>query len=418
MTMRIDTKTTSNPLRRRLRRIGAWERREEAIAFLDLHARESGAESSVASTRRRTVLRDLARHGWYEHTPEELAFGARVAWRHHARCIGRLFWQSLEVVDCRNIVEPEAIAEQAFGHMREAGAGGAIRPRITIFAPVRGQALPAYIESRQIAQYAGYLDDRGTVTGDPLHAEATRVAMSLGWAPPPSRGRFDLLPLILRDSTGRRLIVPLPEGTAREIPIHHPAVRAFDELGLRWYAVPCVSGMVLTIGGVDYPCSPFNGFYMGTEIASRNLADERRYDLLPEVASALGLVRSDPLWKDRALVELNAAVLHSFREAKATIVDHHEASAQYMDFIQREAAEGRVPSGDWPWIVPPVSSSACPVFHLAMRDRRMVPNFYWSRGSDGADLAPRYDDLHGYGKWRDRLVRFRRRILRWRSRKD
>ena len=111
MTMRIDTKTTSNPLRRRLRRLGAWERREEAIAFLDLHARESGAESSVASTRRRTVLRDLARHGWYEHTPEELAFGARVAWRHHARCIGRLFWQSLEVVDCRSIVEPEAIAQ-------------------------------------------------------------------------------------------------------------------------------------------------------------------------------------------------------------------------------------------------------------------------------------------------------------------
>jgi nitric-oxide synthase len=100
------------------------------------------------------------------------------------------------------------------------------------------------------------------------------------------------------------------------------------------------------------------------------------------------------------------------------MVDHHEASAQYMDFIQREASEGREPSGDWPWIVPPQAAPACPVFHLAMRDRRMVPNYYWSRASDGGDLAPRYEDLAEFGKWSGRWERIRRRYLRWRSRKD
>ncbi|MFM7052534.1 MAG: nitric oxide synthase oxygenase [Planctomycetota bacterium] len=416
--MRIDTKTRSNPLRRRLRRIGMWERCEEAQAFIELHHREMGRSVESARKRVAQVRRELGRHGWYEHSPEELAFGARVAWRNHSRCIGRLLWRSLEVFDCRAVEGRDGIAERVFEHMRIAGSGGAVRSLISIFGPVKGEALPAYIESRQIAQYAGYVGTDGAVLGDPLNAEATRIARSLGWVPPEPRSRFDLLPLIIRDAADRRAFVPLPADAVRQIEILHPTHARVRGLGLRWYTVPCVSGMILTIGGVDYPCAPFNGYYMGTEIASRNFGDERRYDLLAEVALAIGIPLDDPLWKDRALVELNAAVLHSFRGAGATIVDHHEASRQYMDFIQREAAEGRTASGAWGWIVPPQASSACPVFHLAMKDRMMVPNFYWSRGSDGADLAPRYDDLSYYGKWRDRWDRLRRRYFRWRRRRD
>jgi nitric oxide synthase oxygenase domain/subunit len=47
--------------------------------------------------------------------------------------------------------------------------------------------------------------------------------------------------------------------------------------------------MRLTIGGVQYPLAPFNGWYMGTEIGARNLADADRYDMLPTVAARLGL---------------------------------------------------------------------------------------------------------------------------------
>ncbi|MFZ9882751.1 MAG: nitric oxide synthase oxygenase, partial [Phycisphaerales bacterium] len=287
--MRIDTKTRSSPLRRRLRRLGPWERREEARAFIELQHREAGLPERSARTRVRQVLAELSRHGWYEHTPQELAFGARVAWRNHARCIGRLFWRSLEVIDCRTVHEPDGIATQVFAHMRAADASGGIRSLISVFPPVRGDRLPPHIESRQIAQYAGYGQSGGSILGDPLNAEATRIAISLGWKPPETPGRFDLLPLLLRDAGDRRSFVPIPPGTVKEVPIRHPHIAALSELELRWYSVPCISGMILSIGGIDYPCAPFNGFYMGTEIASRNFTDERRYDLLPEVARAIGL---------------------------------------------------------------------------------------------------------------------------------
>ena len=48
--------------------------------------------------------------------------------------------------------------------------------------------------------------------------------------------------------------------------------------------MPAISNMPLSIGGVTYPAAPFNGWYLGTEIGARNLADAQRYDLLPVVA--------------------------------------------------------------------------------------------------------------------------------------
>ena len=415
--MRIDTKVRSNPLRRRLRRLGTWERREEANAFIALYSWEHGLADAQRQKRARQVLSELRRFGFYEHTPDELAFGARVAWRNHARCIGRLFWKSLEVYDCRAIVDAESIAARMFNHMREASGEGGIRSMITIFAPVRGDALPAYIESRQVVQYAGYARDDGGILGDPITAEATRSCIALGWKPPMMRSNFDVLPLMVRDARGRRVLFDVPNDALREIHIHHPTRAGLAAMGLRWYAVPCVSSMILTIGGIDYPCAPFNGFYMSTEIASRNFGDDRRYDLLARAAAALDIERSDSLWKDRVLTELNAAVLHSYRRDGVTIIGHHEASAQYMDFLQREAAAGRAASGDWSWIVPPQAASACPVFHLAMRDRLMVPNYYNARGSDGGGLAPRYDDFTR-NKWLARWDRIRRRWFRWRTRRD
>ncbi|MCC5822458.1 MAG: nitric oxide synthase oxygenase [Phycisphaerales bacterium] len=416
--MRVDTKVRSSPLRRRLRRLGRLERAEEAAAFLAQLERELGV--SGVGVRRRAVVRDLLRHGFYEHTPEELAFGARVAWRNHARCIGRLTWDSLVVADCRAVTEPDEVAGRCFQHLREAGGRGAIRSMISVFAPFRPNeaATPAYVESRQLFQYAGYPAPGGGILGDPINAEATRSAVALGWRPPAEPGRFDPLPLLVRDGRERRLVFPTPEDAVRQVGIEHPSEPGVAGLGLRWYAVPCVSSMILTIGGVEYPCAPFNGHYMCTEIASRNLADPRRYNLLPEVAEALGIDRArDLLWKDRALTELNAAVLHSFRREGVTIVDHHDASEQYMRFIQREASEGRRASGDWSWVVPPQASSACPVFHLPMEDRGMVPNFYQSRAIDGNGLFPSYDDRRR-SRARVRFDRLRRRWYAWRRIRD
>lgn len=414
--MPADSFAGADPVQRRLRRLGVAERRAEAIDFIRAFARETGLSAAARARREAEVRAALSADGTYRHTAEELAFGARLAWRNHSRCIGRLWWKALEVVDCRDVTEPAALAAHLFGHVREAFCDGRIKSRITIFAPAGPGRTPTTIESPQLLGYAGYLLEDGGVIGDRKTIELTRTATRLGWAPPRRPGPFDLLPLILRDPHGRRHVFDVPEDLRREVPIAHPDHPALTALGLRWYAVPCVTNMVLTIGGIDYPCAPFSGHYMATEIASRNLADERRYDLLPAVARALGLSVSDnadPLWRDRALTELNAAVLHSFRAAGIEIVDHHRASAQFMDFVKLEQREGRAVSADWSWIVPPQASPACPVFHLPMQDRHAVPNFYASRALDGNAL--RVDlDRQRLGRWQLRFRRLQRRWWNWR----
>ena len=289
------------------------------------------------------------------------------------------------------------MADQVFRHMTTALGDGRIRSLITIFAPVTASRLPSYIESPQITQYAGYADRAGKVLGDRQNVEATRIAKSLGWQAPVERSRFDMLPLILRDEDDRRHMFNVPASAYREVPILHPQAPEIAELGLRWYAVPCVSGMILTIGGIDYPCAPFNGFYMCTEIASRNFADRKRYDLLPEIGRALGLntaPHAPSLWKDTALTELNRAVQHSYRAAGVTMLDHHAASEQFMEFHGREQSSGRRVAADWRWIVPPQASAAQDVFHLRMKNFHPVPNFYNARSEDGRWLMPFYGNHH------------------------
>ena len=206
---------------------------------------------------------------------------------------------------------------------------------------------------------------------------------------------------------------PLPASTYREAPILHPEIDGLEALELKWYAVPCVSGMILTIGGIDYPCAPFNGFYMCTEIASRDFVDKKRFDLLAEAAMALGILpEGSPLWRDRTLTELNRAVLHSFRAAGVTMIDHHTASNQFMEFHSREQSQGRRVAGDWRWIVPPQAAAACEVFHLRMRNFHPVPNYYTARAIDGFRLMPFYGDQRQNLAQRS-LDRVQRRLKLW-----
>lgn len=45
---------------------------------------------------------------------------------------------------------------------------------------------------------------------------------------------------------------------------------------------------------------------------------------------------STSLWKDKALVEINIAVLHSFQTHNVTIVDHHTAAESFMKHCENE----------------------------------------------------------------------------------
>ena len=137
--------------------------------------------------------------------------------------------------------------------------------------------------------------------------------------------------------------------------------------------------MTLEVGGIKFMAAPFNGWYMGTEIGARNLADEDRYNQLPLVAEKMGLNLHDKnsLWKDRALIELNQAVLYSFRKAGVKIIDHNSAAKQFMQFMRQEEKEGRDVTANWSWIVPPVSGSTMEVFHTEMHDIIKSPNYFY-----------------------------------------
>ncbi|TKA01233.1 nitric oxide synthase oxygenase [Actinacidiphila oryziradicis] len=311
------------------------------------------------------VLAEIEATGTYRHTREELAFGARVAWRNSSRCIGRLYWNSLQVRDRRHVTTAEEVALEAGAHLRAATNGGRLRPVITVFAPDAPDRPGPRIWNDQLIRYAGYEAPDGTVLGDPRNTGITAAAVRLGWSGDAGTP-FDVLPLIVQGSGGGQpRCFRLPPEAVLEVPIIHPEFDWLGEWGLRWHAVPAISSMCLEIGGVCYPAAPFNGWYMGTEIGARNLADTDRYDLLPRVAEGLGLdTASDrSLWKDRALVELNRAVLHSFDQADVTISDHHTESRRFLTHIAREERRGRTVPADWSWIVPPISGAATGVFH-------------------------------------------------------
>lgn len=190
--------------------------------------------------------------------------------------------------------------------------------------------------------------------------------------------RFEVMPLAVSWVGEPAVIEAIPADLVLEVPLSHPEYAWFSRLGLRWHALPAVSNQVLEIGGIRYPCAPFSGWYMGTEIGARDLSDEGRYNALPAIARGLGLDTSQErfLWKDRALVELNRAVLHSFQLAGVTIVDHHTASRQFMKFLKREESQGRPVSAEWSWIVPPMSGSVTGVFHTPMRRLEVTPRIF------------------------------------------
>ena len=81
------------------------------------------------------------------------------------------------------------------------------------------------------------------------------------------------------------------------------------------------------------------------------------------------------LWKDRVSLEINAAVLHSFKEAGVTIVDQHTVCEQFMSHLETEfRIRGGCPA-DWVWVTPSQSGSLTPVFHQETIHYHLSPSY-------------------------------------------
>lgn len=217
------------------------------------------------------------------------------------------------------------------------------------------------------------------------------MCQKLGWLG--AGTDFDVLPLVLQAANcDHPEVFEIPKELILEVQLHHPTqpfshfpisyaifyymkiclnnrYEWFAQLGLKWFGVPVITGLAVDCGGLIYPSLPFNGWYTSFEIGTRNLTDSNRYNklevysrsimsimalklkfiLLQLVAKKMGLDTSSPttLWKDRAVLELNAAVLHSFKvtntnvkvvqlaiiffkETRCDHRDHHTVTESFM----------------------------------------------------------------------------------------
>ncbi|KAJ3335594.1 Nitric oxide synthase, inducible [Gonapodya sp. JEL0774] len=401
---------------------------KEAKQFLDIYYAETEAIAKDVSLeeRKAQVHAEVEATGTYHQTFQELEYGVKLAWRNSSRCIFRIQWKNINVIDARRCETAEGMIKACHRHLDEATNGGNIKSTITIFPQRKAGMRGPRIWNPQLLRYAGYSmadaakygltvaqkglesarhlirpegDAFSDFIGDPAHVEFTRVCLEMGWRPSNNIASwFDVLPIVAEDGQRNVVWADVPPSSVLEVPIRHPDYPALESFDIKWHAVPAISSMALTIGGIVYSACPFNGWYMSAEIGSRNLCDIQRYNLLPLMGQIMDVdSRSQSnkrsLWKDRAFVEVNAAVLSSFDSHGVSIVDHHTASDSFITFANREIGSRGYFTGDWIWLTPPISGSATSVFHQEMVKMTLKPAFMgfreasWKTGNPSAARA-------------------------------
>ena len=165
----------------------------QAESFLRQCYRELGAEDAFPARWAR-VAQAIEQTGTYEHTFDELFFGARLAWRNSARCVGgcsgmAFTWKMrARHGHGRDVRGPKASPRPSYPR-------GQLRAVMTAFRPQRpGSGGPGLEQSA--LRYAGYRQSEGSLLGDPANERMTAEALR-GWVPPTPKTGFDLLPLIL-----------------------------------------------------------------------------------------------------------------------------------------------------------------------------------------------------------------------------
>ncbi len=125
---------------------------DKAKSFIQTMYSELKYNANEIENRMKEIEQEINLTGSYTHTYEELSYGAKMAWRNSNRCIGRLFWDSLNVEDARDVCDEKEFIKFIHTHIKEATNGGKIKPYITIFSP---EDTPK-IYNNQSIRYAGY----------------------------------------------------------------------------------------------------------------------------------------------------------------------------------------------------------------------------------------------------------------------
>ena len=352
----------------------------QARQFIELIAGELAWEPAAVAQRVTEIAREIQATGTYTHTYEELSYGAQLAWRNAGKCIGRIAWRNMIVRDLRHVTDPDEMFQECAEHLRMGTNGGNMQIVMSVFAPKKPQERwGPRIWNAQYIRFAAYEQPDGTVLGDRGNLPLTQALQRLGWTPPAEKTGFDLLPLAIEVPGQAPRMYQFAPDDVLTIPIRHPLYPELDALGMRWCAIPAITNFRMEVGGIQYGCVPFNGWFMETEIA-RNLWEDERYGMAETIAKAMGLDTSSEqtLWRDRAFLELNVAVLHSFSQSRVTLVDHQTASRQFMTHDLREKRAGRECPAQWSWVVPSAGGSTTAVWHHEMRDFYLSPGYHYA----------------------------------------
>ena len=324
--------------------------------------------------------------GNWTQTAGELEFGSRRAWRNARKCIARNHAEELKLCDLRYVTTSVEMAKELLRNAVEAFNEGRIEPTAFVFPPRTVNGRGPMIWNNQILDFAGYKMDDGTILGDPSNVDLTTAIMELGWTPPQTRGRWDLLPLVTMAEGDKPAMMEIPAPLSNLVNISHPHFPSFAALNLKWKAAPALTRLGFDIGGVQYTAAPFIGWFMDAEIGVRDLADTFRYNVLPDVVQAIGLANGKlqdgvdsledlPEYEQLAMLsraqsELNYAVQWSFNQAGVTMTDSLTASKKWCKFDDefKEKHGYRLPADPY-WLAPP-QGSIIPVWH-----RGGAPNY-------------------------------------------
>lgn len=320
----------------------------EALVDAESFLEQFHAETTPAMTfdfRLREIQAEIDQTGTYVHTEEELIFGARVAWRNSAGCIGRLYWNSLKVRDRRGVHLPNEISSECEQHVLESARDGRVRATLTVFASSGTGGGASRIANNMLPGYAGWSLPDGRVVGDEQNISLTREAYSLGWRPEVD-SEFVALPLIIRSTIGEDEAFELRGAELPEVTIRHPEYSWFEALGIKWSSLFSIANQPLHIGGVVYPNAPLTAWNLGTDIAKRGLGRHSEEDILTEIAklariSGDGGPSTRRFGREHALVELSRAIAYSYDSDGVTLADSTTETRRFLTHVAREDGAGR-----------------------------------------------------------------------------
>lgn len=229
--------------------------------------------------------------------------------------------------------------------------------------------------SDQLVRYACYELEDGSTMGDLANKHLTKYLIEKKlWVPPEPRTQHDVLPVVFKmPGRDEPIVHQFDKKYMDEAEIFHPDFPEVAKLGHKWASVPAINTFNMNLGGVEYGCMPFNGWFCSVEIV-RDLME--RYEGASEKwAAAIGInPKTQKMWKARVAHEIDVAVLHSFDKAGYTIVDPDTVGEQFMTHCKRERDAGRECPAQWSWIgglTGPINKT----WHKEMRDFRKDPQY-------------------------------------------